>query len=335
MVTTMKTTQARILSIGLLASLLLAAMAIFVPTAAAQAGSIQITCAIPTSDAKAVSEKRLLPETDALTFPVSCDVTLSAGGTCIVPVTVEWTPGPKPNYATISFNPSAKTETFDPPTPPATQVKKVISTSVTITVNRQAPAFQDGSYQINAKAKGSPSTQGGCSVVEATASPVSFTVKPGYLPLTQISPSLLFAKAGQNKKVGFPVEIQNLGNGPTLVSLGYTQPGKNKLDSINPGAELRLKSIPTDGASSPWKATRTIEVLTPHSNGYTNSIYTFLVTFKSEFDGTGTDLATKETTVSFSVQVQGVYVPGFDPSLALLGLGIALSGIAVARRKSE
>lgn len=334
MVTTMKTRNARFLSIGLLASLLLAAMAIFVPSAAAQAGNLQIVCQIPTSDAKNVADKRLLPETDALTFAVTCEVTLSGGGTCVVPVTVEWSPGPKPAYATMSFNPPAKTETFEAPTPPNTQVKKQISTTVTITVNRQAPAFQDGSYQINGKAKGTTSTQGGCSVTEASAQALTFTVKPGYLPLTQVSPSLLFAKAGQNKKVGFPVEIQNLGNGPTLVSLTYTQPGKNKLDSINPGAELRLKSIPTDGASSPWKATRTIEVLTPHSNGYTNSIYTFLVTFKSEFDGTGTDLAVKETTVSFSVQVQGVYVPGFDPVIGLLGIGIALAGITALRRRT-
>lgn len=329
MVTTMKTRNARILSIAVSGIFALTALAIFVPSASAQAGVLQISCKKDTN----TSGVTVLPETSSFEVQITCDVTGSFGGYCKVPVTVEYT-ATKPTYATITLNPQSETKSLTDPAPGSTDQKGTFQTKALITFSRQAPAFTDAPFEVKAKATGTPTAGGGCTVTQGTTEPkLSFTLKPGYMPLTQVSPSVLFAKAGQNKKVGFPVEIQNLGNGPTLVTLTVSQPNRNKLDAITAGSEIRLKSVPTDGASAAYKASRTIEALTPHSNGYTNSIYSFVVTFKSEFDGTGENLAVKETAVTFSVQVQGVYVPGFEPATVLVGLGIALAGLAGLRRR--
>jgi hypothetical protein len=161
----------------------------------------------------------------------------------------------------------------------------------------------------------------------------STTVKNDYLPLIVVNPGSLYIKAGQNKKVVFPIELQNLGNGPTRIKVEATQPTKNKLDAVSTGSEVRLESRAGKGASALYKTSRNIEVQTPHSNGYSNSIYQFNVKFSSQFDGTASGTpATDEQTLALAVQVQGVYVPGFDPALLIGALGI---GLLVIRRSNK
>jgi hypothetical protein len=90
--------------------------------------------------------------------------------------------------------------------------------------------------------------------------------------------------------------------------------------------------IAAGGPAAMYKTVRSIEVQTPHDNGYSNGIYTFTLKFRSQFDGAAPgQLLTDEQVVAFSVQVQGVYVPGFDPTMLFGALGV---GLLVLRRRN-
>lgn len=336
-VRTMTQKLARTTAIGLAAVFLFSVLVVFVPSAAAQTGN---TLAI---EVQIVSDQnlpngRLLPETGQASNKVKVAVTYQAATVCIITVTLNYKASASPAYSTVIFNPPSQSITFSnsagggQPVAAATPVRiQAPDVEMIITTKRDAPAFEDGRYEVQVDAQGGQA-QGGCNAATASNKGAT-TVKNDYLPLTVINPAQLFVKSGQNKKVVFPVEVQNIGNGPTRIKVEATQPNKNKLDAINVGAEIRLESRAGRGAAALFKQTRNVEVQTPHSNGYTNSIYQFNVKYSSSFDGAAAGtLATDEQTIAMAVQVQGVYVPGFDPTLLIGALGI---GLIFLRRRAQ
>jgi hypothetical protein len=325
----MKTTTARITAIATLAIFLLSGMAILVPSAAAQAASSIIVSIKPDTN---MPNGRLLPETGEARPKISAAVEVAAAGACAQSIVLTYTVKNKPPYASVILNPSTRTviikgQSDTPVTGSTPQTYTAPDVEMIITTTREAPAFQNGVYDVEVTGKAGVVTNPGtaCYVADPSAGKGSATVLNDYLPLVVVNPGSLYVKAGQNKKVVFPIELQNLGNGPTRIKVEAIQSGKNKLDAINTGAEVRLETRAGKGASAQFKTSRNIEVQTPHSNGYANSIYAFNVKFGSQFDGTASGtLATDEQTVAFAVQVQGVYVPGFDPVMLIAALGIGL-----------
>jgi hypothetical protein len=333
-VTTMKT-HARTSAIAFSGLLLVSALAIFVPTATAQADQKVVVDSQFTQHA----EGPVLPDTGQAVLKLKTTVTVSVGTGCFIPIKVTWSRGAIPSYSTMIFNPSSASAAFtgEQNQPLAASPKTaVFNTDITITVTRDAPAFKDDTYEVKIKVEAGQVSGGGtCNIQNPSDTSATDVVKNGYFPLTQINPSTLYIKSGQNKKVVFPVDIVNLGNGPTRVKIDLTPAGKNKLDSMNAGGEVRLETRAGKGASAQYKNTRNVEVQTPHSNGYTNSIYSFNAKFTSSYDGpTQGTPTTDETSVTFTVQVQGVYVPGFEPFMLIAALGIALVGMSRLNRKN-
>ena len=314
-------------------ALVLTTLIVFIPPAAAQAAPSKVEVTIVPDDS--MPNGRLLPETGTSRATVKVKVTIDAAQGCIATVQLTYK-ATNPNYATVIFNPPSRTVSFandqSAPISGATALSEnAEDVEMIVTTNRNAPAFEDGKYDVKVDATGGQA-QSGCTVSPSSGTG-STTIKNDYLPLTVVNPSSLFVKSGQNKKVVFPVELQNLGNGPTRIKVEATQPNKNKLDAINVGAEIRLESRASKGAAAVFKQTRNVEVQTPHSNGYSNSIYQFNIKYTSAFDGAASGtLATDEQTIAFAVQVQGVYVPGFDPTLLIGALGI---GLILLRRKNS
>jgi hypothetical protein len=335
-VRTMNKMLARLTALGASAALVLMTIVIFVPPAAAQGGN-PLVIEVTVDPDNSLPNGRLLPETGTARATVKVKVTYQAATACIITVNLQYKASSSPPYSTVIFNPPSRTVTFSntqaggQPVAAATPVPiQAEDVEMIVTTKRDAPAFEDGKYEVQVDAQGG-TAQGGCNAGTASAKG-STTIKNDYLPLTVVNPSSLFVKAGQNKKVVFPVELSNLGNGPTRIKVEATQPNKNKLDAINVGAEVRLESRAGKGAAAQFKTTRNVEVQTPHANGYSNSIYQFNVKYTSAFDGAAAGtLATDEQTVAFAVQVQGVYVPGFDPTLLIGALGV---GLLLMRRKS-
>ncbi|HEX9815554.1 MAG TPA: hypothetical protein VGB18_01125 [Candidatus Thermoplasmatota archaeon] len=326
----MNKTLARMTAVGATLALVLTTLIVFIPPAAAQS---QIKMVVAVEDDSSLVNNRLLPETGRYVGKVKVTITADTGNGCISTVQLTYKPT-NPGYSTVIFNPPSQTVTLTTTAPGAPAVSSAPTTTqaqdvdMIVVTNRNAPAFEDGKYEVKVDATGG-SPQTGCTLTTGTATG-STVIKNDYLPLTLLNPSQLYIKSGQNKKVVFPVEVQNLGNGPTRVKVEATQPNKNKLDAVSVGAEIRLESK-TRGAAAQFKQTRNVEVQTPHANGYSNSIYQFNVKYTSAFDGTASGaLATDEQTISLAVQVQGVYVPGFDPTLLIGALGI---GMLLLRRR--
>ncbi len=314
-------------------ALVLTTLIVFIPPAAAQA---QIKMVVKIDEDTSLPNGRLLPETGRYVGTVKVTIIMDTAQACIQTVQLTYKPT-NPGYATIIFNPPGQSVTLKSQSPGAPAVAstptetEATPVDMIVVTTRAAPAFEDMKVEVKVDATGGANTSG-CTLSQGSATG-STVIKNDYLPLTLLNPSQLYIKSGQNKKVVFPVEVQNLGNGPTRVKVEATQPNKNKLDAVSVGAEIRLESR-TKGAAAQFKQTRNIEVQTPHANGYSNSIYQFNVKYSSAFDGSAPgQLATDEQTVSFAVQVQGVYVPGFDPALLIGALGIGL--LLMRRRKSE
>jgi hypothetical protein len=332
----MNKTLARMTALGATAALLFTALIVFIPPAAAQAGGGQLVVEVTVEPDSSLPNGRLLPETGQARNKVKVAVTFQAATACILTVNLQYKVSSSPAYATVIFNPPSRTVVFqnsqasNQPISGATSEKKnADDVEMLVTTKREAPAFEDAKYEVQVDATGG-TAQSGCNAGASTGKGAT-TVKNDYLPLTLLNPSQLYVKSGQNKKVVFPVEVQNLGNGPTRIKVEPTQPNKNKLDAINVGAEIRLESRAGKGAAAQFKATRPVEVQTPHANGYSNSIYQFNVKYTSQFDGSAVGtLATDDQTIAFAVQVQGVYVPGFDPALLIGALGI---GMFLMRRR--
>lgn len=331
----MNKTLARMTALGASLALVLTTLIVFIPPVAAQAAASKVEVTIEPDSS--LPNGRLLPETGTARATVKVKVTIDAVQGCVQTVQLIYK-ATNPNYATVIFNPPSRTVSFTNPTATGVPVSgaQAISSNaedveMIVTTNRNAPAFEDGKYDVKVDASGG-APQSGCTVSPSSGTG-STTIKNDYLPLTVVNPSSLFVKSGQNKKVVFPVELQNLGNGPTRIKVEASQPNKNKLDAINVGAEVRLESRASKGAAAVFKQTRNVEVQTPHANGYSNSIYQFNVKYISAFDGAAAGtLATDEQTIAFAVQVQGVYVPGFDPTLLIGALGI---GLLILRRKNS
>lgn len=329
----MNKTLARMTVVGAATLLLLTGIVVFIPAAVAQ-NTIKMVVTI--QDDSSLPNGRLLPETGRYVGKVKVTITTDAANACIQTVQLSYK-STSPGYATVIFNPPSQSVPIQGTNPaaPVTGAQAMSTPAqdvdMIVVTTRNAPAFEDAKIEVKVDAIGGANT-GGCTMTQGSATG-STVIKNDYLPLTLLNPSQLYIKSGQNKKVVFPVEVQNLGNGPTRVKVEATQPNKNKLDAINVGAEIRLESR-TKGAAAQFKQTRNVEVQTPHANGYSNSIYQFNVKYASSFDGSAPgQLATDEQTIAFAVQVQGVYVPGFDPALLIGALGIGL--LLMRRRKSE
>lgn len=334
-VRTMKMKLARTTSFGITALFALVVLAAISMPAAAQTGSTTVTVTMTAKDLG--PEGRLAPEAELANIDVEATVKLSTvGGECVGQMQVKFTSISPPAYASVVLNPAQATEQFATTSvasaPGQTQEQtKIVKTTLQISTTRDAPAFKDDTYRVKADVT-FPTTTGGCTMTGNSAEG-QVAIKNDYLPLTQVAPGVYFQKSGQNKKVIFPIDVTNLGNGPTRIKVEVTQPNKNKLDSIIPPAELHLESRAQKGPSALFRQPTRIEAQTPHANGYTNSIYSFNVKFISAFDGAGQNTAGDETSVTLSVQVQGVYVPGFDPASMIGALGIALGGVAFFRRR--
>ena len=331
----MTTKLMRATSIGLTAAFLISFLAVFVPSATAQTTPTIYVEVRHDKTENLGEDNRLDPESEL--------------GTVKYKVTVR--PPPTPSGCTSSWGITYdvvgklgyQSVTISPPSQignigtqgvvnPGNEAAQVFDATLTVSVSREAPAFRDDEYALKATLAVPPSTNG-CSVAAGPAATAKASVKNDYLPLTTVEPGVYFQKAGQNKKVVFPIKIQNIGNGPSRVRLEIIPLGKNRLDSVIPPAELRLESRAQKGSAALFKADTRIEAQTPHSNGYTNSIYSFQAKFLTSYDGSGENTQTDETAVTLSVQVQGVYVPGFD-SVAMLGaLSLALAGVGFVRRR--
>jgi hypothetical protein len=291
----------------------------------------------PNTQEKTAKTDLLMPEAGQLTRQLETILQIPSGASgCIATIKVEWKIKSAPAYASVAINPPTTTFVYSqettgvPGTSPASGEQKLIPTkpNIIISATRDAPAFKTDDYVFQTVATPGSSETGGCNFKQGS-SDLTVPIKNDFLTIMSVQPQAFLLKSGQNSKIQFPVKLDNRANGPTKTRVTVEQTSNNKLDTVIPPGLVYLDSSLKGGAA---KTTETVIITgqTPHSNGYTNSFFTFEATFLSEYDGTlpgESNAKPDEQTLVLSVQVQGVYVPGFDPAIAIGALGVALLGV--------
>lgn len=207
-------------------------------------------------------------------------------------------------------------------------------TTLSVKVNRNAPAFQTGTYIVTATAQPTSQTAQGCNLKKSDPKEVNARITNDYIPIMEYQPVKYVQKSGQNKEVLYIVKMTNFGNAQTKVTTAVPELPKG-IDAIVPPAQLTLDSRAESGDKAVYFKDAPITLRTPSTNGYTNDLRSFTAYFTATSTTTGVDIPVDEQQITFSVQIQGVYVPGFDPSSAIASLGIGLVLLGFARRRRD
>jgi len=323
---------------GSLTLLVLTAVAAYIPTASAQQEgflSVSLAAGYPKYDDSQLNNGRLQPEASKLDVKLQFEVKFPPTvGVCpLGTVTLQFTPT-NPDWGKGSVVvPSTVTKQQSQQQQQAGTIDN-FETTLTIVTTRKAPAFQTDQYKVTVKSFPSGGAATGCNAKAAGDFVVPVTVTNDYLPIMEYQPARYSLKTGQNKDILFSVKMTNFGNGDTKVTASpAVWAGKNKLESVIPPSQTTLESKSVSGEKALFSKDVVISAKTPHSNGYTNSIYTFSMSFDATAVQTGQNIAKDTQALTLSVQVQGVYVPGFDPAGAIASLGVALLILGFTRRR--
>jgi hypothetical protein len=309
---------------GFTAFLALAIFAAMIPNAAAQQNS-PITVDI---DHTTPSEL-LQPEVGLVEVPMTVTLKIPPATGCTANIQVEYV-ADGPPYSTPVMTPggnsfvyeSEEAAPFIAPTPD----EEVFNPKLVVSTSRDAPAYATADYEVTVTVKLTPSAN--CNM-DGSSSKQRVQIKNDYFPLIEAIPQQTTLKAGQNSQVRFPIDITNFGNGQTRINSDVTYQSTSELDALIPPSSFVVESKAQQGTAA--KDTKTVYVTarTPHNNGYTNSIYSFSADFTGEYAGTkpAGEPTTDKQSVFLSLQVQGVYAPGFDPTMLIGALGVALLGM--------
>lgn len=207
------------------------------------------------------------------------------------------------------------------------------TTTLTVSFDRNVPAFNSVVFTVKGQARTSLDDDDGCSIQDSDWRESSASIKPAYFASLSVQPVNIVQDSGQNKRVLFPVQITNFGNGATNVETKIDNVSGG-LDTVNAPPRLTLESRANRGDQAQMKDTVFLTVMSPAHNGYENKVYSFNAKFRAspETSETGSHM-TREIVVPFTLKVQGVYVPGFDSVSLIAALGVGLLGLTRMRRR--
>lgn len=296
-------------------------------------------------DLAALNGGRLPPETGTAKYDVVADVNYPPVSACSTLVTVTYRVVTKDPYVTAILSPLSVSQMADfngddPSTPADNLVgpsgnTQAFRTRLTLSTSRDAPALQNLHVEIAAKAvAGTLDGDRNCNLASGESSG-AVELKNDFVARVQYQPSSYILKTGQNSAVNFGLRVTNLGNGPTRIHVQAEAAGPKSLESLVPPTDLHMLARATDGPSARTQEDLIIQARTPHATGYRNSFYSVVLTLDAAYDGAlaGATASTDHQAIALSVQVQGVYVPGFDAASLLAALGIGLAAMGLVRRR--
>lgn len=200
-----------------------------------------------------------------------------------------------PAYANAVLDPASSSHSFsqvDCAANPNFRVTFVSRLSVSVT--RDAPAFQDGLYEIEAIVM----KPGGAGYGPYRT---AFTIKNDYVSQVSIDAGPTIVAVRPNERFSLPLELTNLGNGPTKVGMEILPSTSSRLDAIRPSEDIILESRAGLGEAAQYRATSVIEGLAPAEAGQ----YGFVARIHSAYAGAGDGLQmTDETQVAYTIIVE-------------------------------
>lgn len=298
-----------------------AALAALAPAASAQATQpAQLAIVFrPDPLEPGLHDGLLQPETETARARAEIRLTVPPFTPCQGTVSVSVAVKSRPTYASAIVHPPTVNYAIHPldtigPEP------RTFSQTVNVIVNttRDAPAFQDGSYTLRATASLNNLT---CRINTAPAEAI-LSIKNGYMPLLEVHQTGNHEMRSSGTSF---VELVNLGNGPSRITVEIVQVDFNRLSQVVPPPQAHLAARWPD-PSATWKAGTEIHYVLAKPG-----VTTYAARFLMEYDGHAPqNLATVEETVTFHVGLESDR-EAFDPeALPFPGLGTLLASLGAA-----
>jgi len=244
-------------------------------------------------------EENLVPNSGVLSRPLDTTFTLTGPFASFVEngllgksvVQIELKVIEKPDYCTVSISNSLANIKVG-------QVEPYQS-RLTVTVDENAPAFQQAVIRISATSE----LRRGLlfNIAEETAEfDISFII--GYWCVVAYElPNGTLAEIGPSDTVDFPIDIENLGNGPTYVGIELMDFSEKEWD-VNIASCVQLGSGIYESANS--KKTIHLKIKSNTSKSWNNKIETFKVKFSPSYLGVS-DLTGQPAIINFDVKKIG------------------------------
>ncbi len=195
-----------------------------------------------------------------------------------------------------------------------------VETTCAIQVDNDAPAYSLGTIRMRATADRT-------SLIEGYSNEFTLSFTPAYKSLIGLSlPETNVKELGPSETATLPINIENLGNGGTVVQLRVTQVPKDWVATVTSQVTL------AEGTGS--SATAYLTVIPPKSFGYHNEEQTIEVSLQPMF---ADDMSQKGVISyeSFLVQSRGFSAPGFETSIFLGAFAMTLLIVVYIRRRKK
>ena len=287
--------------------LLLSLFIAFVPTTSA--GIISVPPLINVS--YPAQEENIVPNGGVLQIPLDTTFTLTGAFASFAEsgllgrsvVQIELKVVQKPDWCTASIsNPLANIQVGEP-----TPYRSLL----TVTVTEAAPAFQQGVVRISATSQLQRSVLFNIAEVSVDFD-INFII--GYWSVVAYGmPTGTYAEVGPLETADFQIDIENLGNGPTLVAIELVDVPEDEW-SINVAASVQLGSGIFEGEAK--RKTAHLKIKPPYGFGFHNDRKTFGVKFSPNYLGRP-ELQGQELTYYFTVQNIGLS-PGYGYEIPLI-----------------
>jgi hypothetical protein len=263
-------------------------------------------------------EENVIPNGEALTIPLETTFTLTGRWASYAEnsrigksvVQIELKVVEKPDWCTASIsNPLANI---------AYGEEEPYKSFLTVTVNENAPAFQQGVVKISAT---SVSKRGLLFNIigNTTEFHISFII--GYLSdVVYELPKGTFAEIKTSEKIDFPIEIKNFGNGPTFVDIEIMD-YPEKIWDVDITSSVQLSS----GNYESEDSTKTVflKIKPKKSSDWKNDRETFRLKFTPSYLGRP-GLQGQQEIINFNVQKNDSEEGSVNKFLIILILGIIL-----------
>jgi hypothetical protein len=257
-----------------------------------------------------------------LLLSVGCNQADLLGQQTEQPNYVNFTVAQSPAYAQVFLSSSRLTRVFDPATcAQEPDHAEEFQLDVTITLSRQAPAFESGRVRIDATVEKPKVPEQNTSYGPYSANAtfvVDYFANADYTAENQMAD----LRPGQNHT--FMVRARNLGNGPSRIAATL-----GAVTSVRPGVTLppmfALGSAATGGGDT--EATMLVGVVAPHG-GRVDQVFQFEVVFTAVADHPQREPANNHTSaITFQVRMlAGPRTPAPEALFVIIGLAIVAAG---------
>jgi hypothetical protein len=310
------------LRVGFLTSLLLLSfVAASAPHAFAQSAACsgasqvcqtttQVTITPPTTPIKPLGPFVALPITIVYTY-VPTSVSLAASQIQLsvtqFPPWAVATVSPSTVYAPVDFAPSG-----------GQPVQRTLNSFLLVSATQDAPAFTQGVIEVQAASQGNGNLQ------QSTGS-VQVPVQADFFSIIEATTPNAIQKAKPQALVSYPVTVTNFGNAQTKVE--FLPEGVPEKWQVTPPSPVTLQARQQGQQQN--SRTVNLNVQTPFQNGYMNVVGAITMRIRSSY-ALDPKVIGDSTIISTLTTTKGFYVPGFDPMLALMGIGAV--AVALANR---